>query len=72
MDLDAHYAGGGAWKRAFIGPRLTDRKIAKYEAIGFYTPEAKAKRKAYRENKRRKPAPANFYYGDDGRLIYAP
>lgn len=81
MDPGAKFWGGNAWERAFMGPRLDDRAIRRYERAGFYSPEARAARKTLRElraakrraaQQRRENAPANFFFGDDGRLIYSP
>lgn len=73
MDERARYGGGGMWNRAFDAGPLTDRKLAKYEKMGFYNPEAikarselRAKRAAQRRHG------DNFYKGEDGRLIYSP
>ena len=55
------------------GP-LTDRKIKKYEAQGWYSAEFKQARKAKMENKRIKThlRRVSNFFEHDGRLIYSP
>jgi hypothetical protein len=68
------------WSEARLMRRkpLTDRKIAKYEALGYYSPEYRQARKDLIERKadkreaRRKAREGNFDIAGDGRLIYRP
>lgn len=65
-----------------VGSLLTDKQIDNYIALGYYASDYKAARKLVMEKKAKakyfriapgpKPAPANFRYADDGRLIYSP
>ena len=53
---------------AILGP-LTDRKIEKYAADGWYSEEF---RKARRELRNKKKRVGNFLECQDGRFIYSP
>lgn len=52
------------------GP-LTDRKIARYIKLGFYSSEFRAARKVIQARKVRKRS-GNLVYAEDGRAIYSP
>ncbi len=53
---------------------LTDRKIDRYEKLGYYSPEYRAARRELQERKAAKRAnrQGNFDIASDGRLIYRP
>lgn len=52
-----------------VGKPLSDKKIAKYEAQGWYKDENKAARKARAEKRGKR---SNFSQSPEGRLIYNP
>lgn len=68
MASEARYKHPNYTASIILGP-LTDKAIKKYEALGFYHPESIKARVVQRM---RKPAPKNFRYGGDGRLIFCP
>lgn len=73
MDEVARYGGGNAWERAFRGPLLTDKRLRRYELLGFYTPEARVARSEVRQAKakQRQQRHGNFVE-TGGRLIFRP
>lgn len=66
-----------AWNEGRLMRRraLTDRKIAKYESLGYYSAEYRQARRDLQARKRAGAASrrsGNFDVADDGRLIYRP
>lgn len=69
MDPSAHFRSG--WTvNVFYKGQLTDKKIARYQRLGYYSAEFRAARKEYQDNKRKRKG--NFVQGEGGRLIYSP
>ncbi len=64
------------WNEARLMRRapLTDRKIARYEKLGYYSPEYRAARRELQERKafKRHMRQGNFDVAEGGRLIYRP
>lgn len=63
------------WFDTVVGKLLSDKRIRKYERMGFYTAEFKRQRKevaARRQARNRSAREGNFVKADDGRLIYSP
>lgn len=60
-----------AWRESHLMRRgkLTDKTIAKYEKLGFYSAEFRDARRALQERKAKKRS-GHFLIADDGRLIY--
>jgi hypothetical protein len=54
-----------------IKGELTDRKIAKYEKAGFYSPEATLERRVLQAQKAARKRHGNFVESG-GRFIYSP
>lgn len=62
---------GSAWKSDAMSRRglLTDRKIAKYAQMGYYTEEFREARKKHNEKKRIR---IGSFVKEGDRLIYSP
>lgn len=73
MDPGAHYHTS-RWAGCCYTGRLTDKKIAKYQREGYYSPEFKAARREIMKNRefKRRMRQGNFDEVEDGRLIYRP
>lgn len=71
MDPRTHYRTGRPLENV-VGKRLTDRRIAKYEKAGWYSPEMKQARKALAERKAGRKREGEYIRMEDGRLIYSP
>ena len=56
--------------RLAVGKKLTDKRIAHYEKLGWYSPEFRAARKALMDRNRVRTG--NFTAESDGRLVYNP
>ena len=69
MSPDAHYRTGWPSVGFMRGP-LTDRKIAKYQKLGYYSAEFREARKELQARKRKRKG--NFVESEDGRLVYSP
>ena len=69
MSPDAHYRSGWPSAGFILGP-LTDKKIAKYQKLGYYSAEFKEARKELQARKRKRKG--NFVESEDGRLVYSP
>jgi len=52
--------------------KLTDRKIAQYEKLGYYSAEFRQARRDLQERKRKRRREGSFDVTDDGRMIYNP
>jgi hypothetical protein len=69
MDPRAKFAH--RWPDAIRGKLLTDAKIVRYAAQGYYSAEFRENRKRFAEMKKAKRE-GNFIRMPDGRLIYSP
>lgn len=54
------------------GKKLTDRKIAQYEKLGYYSAEFKRMRREVQERKRDRSREGSFDINESGRMIYNP
>lgn len=65
------------WPRAFVGKRLTDKKIAKYEKLGYYDPAwQQARRELWKSRAEKRKTLQERREGNfinrDGKLIFSP
>jgi len=70
--FDFHARLPSSWKEQFVGGLLTDKKINRYEAKGFYSIEFKQKRMEYAARKKGRKRMGNFIEAENGRFIYSP
>lgn len=63
-----------AWNVAALlrGKKLTDKQIAKYEKLGYYSAEFRRERRAAWERARKRRREGSFDVSEDGRMIYNP
>ncbi len=69
ITAQAHVRSGRNRSLMIVRGPLTDRQIANYDRLGFYSPEFKAARKALQA---KKTHPGSNFSERDGRLIYSP
>lgn len=71
MDPKVRYSGFNPWNRAQDTGPLTDKRIARYERMGYFTPEAKLARSEARKKKALERRKGNFVETGHG-LIFSP
>lgn len=55
-----------------IGQPLTDKRIAHYEARGYYSAEFREARRQHMAKKSKVRRAGNFMTLEDGRMVYSP
>ncbi len=75
IDIESHARFGNGWneQRLVVKGELTDKKMAKYEAQGFYSEAFRPARREIWQNKQAKQLAREGNFNSlDGRLVYCP
>lgn len=71
MDPKVRYGNSNLAQKAIMRGPLTDKRLARYIKLGYYTPEAQLARREWRQKAKTRRR-GDFVEMEDGRLVYSP